>query len=217
MLSVMRAAQRTSSSRRYDWHDFIALPDDDRRELVDGELVEIEVPNNWHEALVAILMFHLHGWARTRRRRVLASGYKVRIRSDRGAMPDVQVSKESAYRGANPQGLDDGHPQLAIEILSPSSRYHNRVRKAEWYASIGVPEYWIVDVDARSLERFVLRCGAHALKEQVVGDEDFRPTSMKGLVIPLAPIWDAITPRKKKSLASAKKPVARSRRSASRK
>ncbi len=208
MLSVMRAAQRTSTSVRYDWHDFIALPDDDRRELVDGELVEIEVPNKWHEALVAILIVHLGMWARTRRMRVLASGYKVRIRSDRGAMPDVQVLKESAYRGANPQGLDDGHPLLAIEIISPSSRRFDRVNKAEWYASIGVPEYWIVDVDALSLDRFVLRRGAYVLKEHVVGRGDFRPSSMKGLSIPLSEIWDTVTPTKK--------PAARSRRSASR-
>ena len=190
----MRTAQRTTPSRRYTWHDFIALPDDDRRELVDGKLVVTEVPTRWHENIVMLLGFFLTAWARTRRRRVLASGYKVRIRSDRGAMPDVQILKETTYRAANEQGLDEGHPEVAIEIISPSSKHHDRVRKSEWYASIGVPEYWIVDVDARSLERFVLRASAYVLKQRAEGDVAFEPKSMRGLSIPLDEIWSAVTP-----------------------
>jgi Uma2 family endonuclease len=196
----MRSAQRSTSSRRYTWDDFVALADEDQRELVDGELVEVEVPTKWHENVVMLLGFFLTAWARTRRRRVLASGYKVRIRSDCGAMPDVQMLKESTYRASgNDQGLVDGKPEVAIEIISPSSRRHDRVRKVAWYASIGVPEYWIVDVDDRIVQRLVLRAGAYVLKQQAAGDDVFRPTSMRGLAIPLAEIWDAVTPAKKKA------------------
>jgi Uma2 family endonuclease len=195
----MGSVQRTTTSRRYTWRDFVALPDDDRRELVDGELVEVEVPTRWHENLVMLLGFFLQAWARTRRMRVLASGYKVRIRNDRGAMPDVQMMKESTYRSSkNEQGLVDGTPEVAIEIISPSSRRHDRVRKVGWYASIGVPEYWIVDVDDRIVQRLVLRDGVYELAQQAEGDVVFKPKSMRGLSIPLAEIWDAVEPKKKK-------------------
>lgn len=110
-------------------------------------------------------------------------------------MPDVQLVDEGVYRhAANEWGLVRGRPRLAIEIVSPSSGPHDRVRKAEWYASIGVPEYWIVDVDERALQRFVLRKGAYALAEEARGDVAFTPRSMKGLSIPLAEIWEAVTP-----------------------
>jgi Uma2 family endonuclease len=35
------------------WEDFLALPDDDRRELVDGELVALETSTEPHEHIVA--------------------------------------------------------------------------------------------------------------------------------------------------------------------
>ena len=38
-----------SESGRYTWDDFIALEEDDLRELIDGELVEVEVPTDGHE------------------------------------------------------------------------------------------------------------------------------------------------------------------------
>ena len=47
----------------------------------------------------------------------------------------------------------DGTPDLVVEILSPSSRRYDRVTKLRWYAQLGVPEYWLVDPDARTLER----------------------------------------------------------------
>ncbi len=90
----MPAPQRARASRRYTWDDFVALDESDPRELVDGQLMEVEVPTKWHESLVVLLAFHLHDWARSRKRRVLSSGYKVRVRADRGATPDLQVLKE---------------------------------------------------------------------------------------------------------------------------
>jgi Uma2 family endonuclease len=38
-----------------------------------------------------------------------------------------------------------GAPNLTIEILSPSNRSHDRVRKLAWYRHYGVQEYWVVD------------------------------------------------------------------------
>lgn len=70
----MPTAQPKGASRRFDWQSFVALPDDDRRELVDGALVEMEVPTRWHENVVMLLGFFLTAWARTRRMRVLGSG-----------------------------------------------------------------------------------------------------------------------------------------------
>lgn len=42
---------------------------------------------------------------------------------------------------------------LAVEILSPGSSRHDRVRKRPVYQR-NVPEYWIVDLDARLVERW---------------------------------------------------------------
>jgi Uma2 family endonuclease len=48
----------------------------------------------------------------------------------------------------------EGVPDFIIEVLSPSSKTHDRIRKRDLYARHGVPEYWLVDPDARSVTIF---------------------------------------------------------------
>jgi len=45
-------------------------------------------------------------------------------------------------------------PVLAIEILSPATASRDRGAKRRLYSHAGVAEYWIVDLDARLIERW---------------------------------------------------------------
>lgn len=172
------------------WAEFVQLPEDDIRELIDGRLVEVEVPGKLHERIVATLIHNLRQWAIPRQAgEVLGSGYKVRIDDRRGVMPDVQLVSPETWRSAPDEGLDAGRPELVIEVVSRSSRRYDRVTKLRWYASIGVPEYWIVDPEQRTLERLVLREGAYLIFQVVEHDDVFRPESFDGLALPLAELW----------------------------
>jgi Uma2 family endonuclease len=182
----------SAASTSYTWDDFIALEEDDLRELIDGELVEVEVPTRAHEEIVAGLCFFLRGWVEQGHGgRVTASGYKVRISDRRGVMPDVQL-----YRRGNDapreqeQGLAQGRPDLVVEIVSQSSQRYDRVTKLRWYAQQGVPEYWLVDPQARTVERLLLRDGAYVIAASLAEDEVLRPESFEGLEIPLAKLWE---------------------------
>jgi Uma2 family endonuclease len=179
----------------HHWRDFVRLPENDRRELIDGRLVEVEMPKKWHEQIVALLIEHLGPWARRHGMTVLSSGYKVRISDVRGVMPDVQVLKREVYENAADDGLESGHPELVIEVMSPTGRAHDRVRKLAWYAEIGVPEYWLIDADVQTIERLVLHHGVYTFEQVGTGDDVFRPRSMRGLKIPLADLWPK--PRRK--------------------
>jgi Uma2 family endonuclease len=180
-----------SAPGSYTWDDFIALEDDDRRELIDGELLEVEVPTGIHEYIVVMLSMFIMGWARQRHAGfAFASGYKVKITQRRGVMPDLQLylhRNKSANR--TEQGLTSGHPDLAVEIISPGSVKYDRVVKLGYYASIGVPEYWIIDPEARTLERLVLEGDRYTIEEAASGDDIIRPPSFPGLEIPLAELW----------------------------
>jgi Uma2 family endonuclease len=179
----------------YTWDDFVALDEDDLRELIDGELVEVEVPTEAHEGIVPMLSYYLVGWSLEHGGgRTLSSGYKVRISEKRGVMPDMQFYRSGNEPRGQPQGLIQGHPDLVVEIVSPSSVRYDRVIKMNWYAAIGAPEYWIVDPLARTLERLVLEAGRYVIAEALEGDSVFRPASFEGLVIPLARLWEAAEP-----------------------
>jgi Uma2 family endonuclease len=174
---------------RSSWQEFIALAEDDRRELLDGELLEIDVPTKLHEWVVALLVHRLTSWAMARRAGiVLASGYKVRIRENRGFMPDVQYFAR-AGRPLPSGGLDAGAPDLVVEVVSPVSRRFDRTIKAEGYAEIGVPEYWIVDPELRTLERLVLTGSAYRVAERWNGPGTFAPPSFPNLSIELSELW----------------------------
>jgi Uma2 family endonuclease len=179
----------------YTWSDFIELDEDDPRELLDGHLVEIEVPTLMHEAIVADLIVVLGSWARERKAGlVVASGYKVRIGERRGAMPDLQFFRTGNVPVDQQKGLERGHPDLAIEVISPTSRSKDSVRKLYDYAAIGAPEYWLVDPEARTLTRMVLREGAYSIVEAVEGDAVFRPEGFEDLEIDLGRLWGAAEP-----------------------
>jgi Uma2 family endonuclease len=175
----------------YTWDDFLALDEDDLRELIDGELVEIEVPTAKHEEIVMLIGFYLTGWSQAGHGgRVLASGYKVRISNRRGVMPDVQFFRRGNEASREQDaGLTRGRPDLVVEIVSPSSRRYDRVTKLRWYAQLGVPEYWLVDPAARTVERLELREGAYVITSSLADDEVFRPASLEGLEIPLPRLW----------------------------
>ena len=172
------------------WKQFVALPDDDRRELVDGQLIEYDMPTKLHENIIMLLGTWLNVWALRNGHRVLGSGYKVRVNDRNGAMPDLQMFTDAEWRRAPNEALEHDRPTLAVEVISPTSRAHDRVRKLNWYAALGVPEYWIVDGEAQTLERLTLRRGNYVLTQVVSGVEVFRPTRFKGLKIPLRQLWD---------------------------
>ena len=175
----------------YTWDDFVALGEDDLRELIDGQLVEVEVPTADHEDIVGWLCFFLRTWTEAGHGgRVRASGYKIRVSDRRGVLPDVQFYRQENEAGTGQaQGLERGRPDLVVEIVSPSSARYDRVTKLRWYAQLGVPEYWLVDPQARTLECLVLRDGMYTIAASLAEEETFRPASFEGLEIPLAKLW----------------------------
>lgn len=186
----MEAPATHEAAERYTWDDFVALDEDDLRELDDGVLTEIEVPTKLHEWIVAQLVFFLAGWARANKAGVVfASGYKVRIRKNRGFMPDVQFMRTAQLSLLDDQGLTRGAPSLVVEVMSPSSRRYDRVKKLASYAEIGAGEYWIVDGEAQTLERLVLQGESYVVREVHDGDDLFRPDGFDGLEIPLGELW----------------------------
>lgn len=58
-----------------------------------------------------------------------------------------------------------GAPNLIVEVLSPSTKKNDKGYKKNLYEKCGVQEYWIVDIDSKSVEVYLLNDGAFILDE----------------------------------------------------
>ncbi len=132
-----------------------ALPDDGRRyELVSGELVVTPAPAWIHQRLAAALFLRIDAYVRTvRMGDVLWSPADIALGEDEILQPDLFVTPadtEKPIRG----WTDITRLLLAVEIVSPGSARFDRQLKRRRYQRAGTPEYWIVDPDARLVERW---------------------------------------------------------------
>jgi Uma2 family endonuclease len=132
-----------------------ALPDDgERYEVLDGELFVSPAPSFGHQWVVGDLWsllqsyvrLHGLGWA-------IMAPADIEFSPKRLVQPDVFVLPSTG--GPRPREWTDVKALLlAVEVLSPSTARADRLRKRIIYQSEGVPEYWIVDSDARVVERW---------------------------------------------------------------
>jgi Uma2 family endonuclease len=77
-------------------------------------------------------------------------------------VPDLLVLVGPKVGLIGPKKIE-GAPDLVVEITSPGSAKRDRGIKRAAYERAGVPEYWVVDVDRKHVERHVLRGGRYFL------------------------------------------------------
>jgi|SRR5215472_3204962 len=79
-------------------------------------------------------------------------------------------------------------PELVIEVLSPANTRAEREEKIKDYASLGVPEVWVVSPEARSVEIMLLKDGRLATTA-LLREGQLRPTQFPAVAIDIAAIW----------------------------
>lgn len=82
-----------------------------------------------------------------------------------------------------------GVPDLLIEALPPDNAMHDRIVKRNLYAQNGVPEYWIVDPIARSVEVLVHDRGHFAPHGYFETSDTIRSHELPDLTIPVADVF----------------------------
>jgi Uma2 family endonuclease len=86
-------------------------------------------------------------------------------------------------------------PDLAIEVLSPSTRRIDREEKAAEYAEAGVTEYWIVDPEGRSIEVLTgARSEGYMSRRQFGPGDEVTSTVLPGLVVSVAVLLPVESP-----------------------
>lgn len=144
------------TARRWTAEMVRALPDDGNRyEVVDGELFVTPAPRALHQRAVLRLAVLLDAYVTGHHLgEALMSPADIEFREDRLVQPDVFVAPlfsdgKRIREWSQIKGL-----LLAVEVLSPSTARADRQVKRRLYQEEPVGEYWIVDLDARVIERW---------------------------------------------------------------
>jgi len=174
--------------------EWAAIDEDEPGELVDGVLVEEEVPNYIHETVVTWLVALLRAWVSARGGLVGGSEAKFAVRARRGRKPDLSVY----FPGRAPPGrapLIRLPPDIMVEVVTPTPRdaRRDRVEKLDDYAAFGVRYYWIVDPELRTLEIFEL--GADGRYTHALGATEGRLSDVPGctgLSVDLDELWSEV-------------------------
>jgi Uma2 family endonuclease len=132
-----------------------ALPDDGRRyEVVAGELLVTPAPSFDHQEAALRLAELIRVYLESARvGHATMSPADLQLEADSLVQPDVFVAP--LIDGRRPKSWTEiDRLLLAVEVLSPSTARADRTVKRLLFQRTGVPEYWIVDLDARLVERW---------------------------------------------------------------
>jgi Uma2 family endonuclease len=165
VVTVTESLTRPEFGQPWTLSDLARLPDDGvRYEILDGSLLvspregvrHFRVANLLRDALTRQLPADLYAGQ---------DGYLAVKGGTSQFLPDLIVLRRNALRGDG-ESFEPDDVRLVCEVLSPSNRGNDLVLKRHYYADSGIPHYWVVDADARTLT--VLALDGEAFTERAV-------------------------------------------------
>ena len=182
-------ATTTQGTVRRTYNDYCATPDDERYELLNGNLMMVPAPNMKHQRVLVRLAQKLRNFAEEHRLgEVYVAPCDVVLSDTDVVQPDllfISRAREHTLTDENVRGA----PDLVIEILSPSTADRDLGYKHELYGRHGVLEYWIVDPMAETIAVHQQRNGSLELAETFGRRDTLRSGVLEGLHLELDDIF----------------------------
>jgi Uma2 family endonuclease len=177
-----------TSRPRKTVEDYLALPDDVRAELIDGELYVTPSPEADHQRVVLCLGRRLARYVEAHAcGEVFVAPLDVHLPTGDVVQPDVLFV--STARSDICRRWIHGAPDLVVEVLSPTHAERDRAVKRALYARSGVAEYWIVDPQERSIEVLRLAGESYEPAGWFRPGETLVSACFPGLVVALDALW----------------------------
>lgn len=139
-----KAEQHTQGS--YTVEDYKAWPEDERVELIDGYIIRMDAPTTLHQIIAGEVLRQISNFIKSKDGKCIPfmSPLDVQLDCDEHTMmqPDVVILCDSDKLKL--WGIY-GAPDFVMEIISPSSKKRDYIKKLSKYENAGVREYWILD------------------------------------------------------------------------
>ena len=179
--------------------DIKKKPEAERWELLDGVPMLQAAPSWQHQFISRELMIALSNYLSGSPCQVFAAPFdvllsdsdesdddvKTVVQPDLTMVCDASKLKNSGYRGI---------PSLVVEIISPSTARADRLEKMNRYARAGVPDYWIIQPDEKTVSQYHLNeKGMMELIAVVQEQELFSDSLLRGFSIHLSKLFPPVS------------------------
>lgn len=175
------------------YEEFIALTESSelRYELIDGELYLLASPNFKHQLAVARIAKFFFNWFEEKKCIPLTSPFDVTLFKSKEninvVQPDILVICDIGK--VDEKGKYKGVPTLVVEVLSPSTRNKDMIRKLELYRMTGVSEYWMVDVEKKAIHVYQFEQQNIADYQIFINVDTAESSVFEGLIVKLKDIF----------------------------
>jgi Uma2 family endonuclease len=175
---------------RVTYEEWLTMPvvADQDEEVVDGE-IRLTPPPRWKHAQIADAVARpLIQQLERRRFMVVTASFGLIIRTSplTSRVPDVTVFERGNL--VERDGYIHSAPSLIAEVLSPEFRPDEREEKIADYASLGVPEFWVISPEDRAVEVLYLKNRAYR-RFGLLSEGVLAPRAFPGVQISIAEIW----------------------------
>ena len=172
------------------YKDYEVLPADGRRyEIHEGELSVTPAPSPQHQRILGNLNEILRQHVKARGLgEVFFAPIDCILGETTIVQPDLIYLDAARLSLVSGRGIE-GAPTLVVEILSPSTTLIDRNAKRQLYRRYGVPHYWIVDPEARTIEAYSLSEGEYQLVMRAAGSVAVSLPPFFDLALVPASLW----------------------------
>lgn len=178
--------------RQGQWsiEEYLNLPTNHLVEFTNGKVEILPMPSESHQLIIAFLYERLRDFVRVRALGlVLFAAMPVRLQNDKFREPDIMfLFAEHAHRRHRKYW---DAPDLVMEVVSQTYRKHDLETKRVEYAQAGIPEYWIVDPETRTITVLTLDGETYAEAGIYGENETAASVLLPGLNVAVNEVWAA--------------------------
>ena len=189
------------------FEDYLAHSDEmalvGRFQLIDGELVELPPESEPNDFVADNLQFYLAMANLFSRRLVKTHTCEVQVpvlhpKDPANRFPDLVILREEHLVLTQRRltiTLDMPPPRLIAEVVSPgkTNRDRDTIPKRSQYAALGVPEYWLIDPDRKTVTVLTLAAEDYQVIGTFSGSESIQSQELPGLSLPVEQLFEGGT------------------------
>jgi Uma2 family endonuclease len=153
----------------------------ERTELIEGQIIDMEPIGPWHADIVDIL--NQAFVEQTRERFRVRVQQPIDLGPESQPQPDLVLCRPERYRDRHPTATDI---YLVVEVADTTLSFDLADKRA-LYSGAGIAEYWVIDAQAKKLTRFLL--AGKELLESPVSSSNISPTAFPAVRVSLLELF----------------------------